>query len=82
MTASLADTAARMGRPPLSKKSVTQPTMVRLTTEVRARIVDLVGATGMAAFIREAIEEKLAATEAQPPRKPSSARERTKPKPD
>lgn len=70
------------GRPPLSQKSATQPTMVRLTTEVRARIVGLVGATGMAAFIREAIEEKLAATESQPSRKPSSARERTKPKPD
>jgi predicted DNA-binding protein len=50
--------------------------MVRLTAEVRARIVGLVGATGMAAFIREAIEEKLAATEAQPPRKPLT------PKPD
>ena len=82
MTAPLADTAARMGRPPLSQKSVTQPTMVRLTTEVRKRIVELVGATGMAAFIREAIEEKLAASEALPPRQPSSARERTKPKPD
>lgn len=81
MTAPLADTAARMGRPPLSQKSETRPTMVRLTTEVRKRIVELVGATGMAAFIREAIEEKLAAAEGAP-RKPSSARERTKPKPD
>lgn len=81
MTASLADTAARMGRPPLSQKSETRPTMVRLTDEVRKRIVGLVGATGMAAFIREAVEEKLAATEAQTPRKPSSAPKRTKPNP-
>jgi hypothetical protein len=81
MTAPLADTAARMGRPPLSQKSETRPTMVRLTAHVRERIVGLVGATGMAAFIREAIEEKLAAAEGAP-RQPSSARERTKPKPD
>lgn len=44
--------------------------MVRLTAHVRERIASLVGATGMAAFIREAVEEKLAAAEAQPPRKP------------
>lgn len=48
-------TAGRMGRPPMNVK----PTMVRLTEDVRARIVTLVGANRMAAFIREAIEAEL-----------------------
>lgn len=68
----------RMGRPALNLEE----TKVRLNAGMKDRIVALVGEQRMAAFIREAIEEKLAATEAQPPRKPSSARERTKPKPD
>jgi Arc/MetJ-type ribon-helix-helix transcriptional regulator len=70
--------SATMGRPALHMT----PTQVRLPKVVRDRITDLVGKKGMAAFIREAIEEKLAATEARPSRKPSSARERNKPKPD
>lgn len=77
MTASVAATSSRMGRPPLSQKSVTQPTMVRLTVDVRERIVALVGATGMAAFIREAVEEKLAASDPDPRKAPSA-----RPKPD
>lgn len=59
MTASVAATPSRMGRPPLSQKSVTQPTMVRLTVDVRERIVALVGDKGMAEFIRSAIEAEL-----------------------
>lgn len=51
----IAVTARRMGRPPLNVK----PTMVRLTEEVRRRIEACVGPNRMAAFIREAIEEKL-----------------------
>lgn len=67
-----------VGRPALNLEE----TKVRLNAGQKDRIIALVGEQRMAAFIREAIEEKLAATEAQPPRKPSSARERTKPKPD
>lgn len=59
MTASVAATPSRMGRPPLSQKSVTQPTMVRLTVDVRERIIALVGTKGMAEFIRSAIEAEL-----------------------
>ncbi len=44
-----------MGRPPMNVK----PTMVRLTEDVRSRIVALVGANRMAGFIREAIEAEL-----------------------
>ncbi len=49
------DIPRRMGRPPLGNK----PTLVRLSEEVRERIRDLVGDSGMAAFIREAIEREL-----------------------
>jgi predicted DNA-binding protein len=48
-----------MGRPPLSKQSETKLTGVRLTEDIRRRIAALVGENRMAAFIREAIEEKL-----------------------
>lgn len=51
--------APRMGRPPLNKDSKTTLTGVRLTDEVRARIIKLVGENKMAAFIREAIENEL-----------------------
>ncbi|MDH2311404.1 GIY-YIG nuclease family protein [Methylobacterium brachiatum] len=53
------------GRPPLDMSS----TQIRIPKTVRDRIADLVGSKGMASFIREAIEEKLAAAEAQLPRK-------------
>ena len=56
-----------MGRPPLGVK----PTMVRLTEDVRRRIVALVGENRMAAFIREAVDAELARRE-KPSRKPSS----------
>lgn len=59
MSKPLMVTASRMGRPPLSQKSVTQPTMVRLTEDARNRIAALVGKDRMAAFIREAIENEL-----------------------
>ena len=45
----------RMGRPALGNK----PTLVRLSEEVRERIRALVGDSGMAGFIREAIEREL-----------------------
>lgn len=53
-----------MGRPPLNVKS----TNVRISEEAMRRIEALVGARGMAAFIREAIEEKLARDEAGKPK--------------
>lgn len=51
----------RMGRPPLGIK----PTQVRLSEEVRERIRELVGDSGMAQFIREAIERELKRREKQ-----------------
>ena len=61
-----------MGRPPLGVK----PTVVRLTEEVRQRITALVGTSGMARFIREAVDAELARREAassKPCRKSKSA---------
>lgn len=49
------DTSRRMGRPPLGVKE----TKVRLTDEQRDRIRELVGDTGMAQFIRDAVEREL-----------------------
>lgn len=51
----VSDTPRSMGRPALGIK----PTQVRLSEEDRERIRDLVGGSGMAAFIREAVAEKL-----------------------
>lgn len=48
-------TQARMGRPPLH----VEETKVRLTKGAKARIVALVGAQRMAAFIREAVDAEL-----------------------
>lgn len=53
------DTARRMGRPPLSLGSRTITTAVRLTADVMRRIESVAGPNRMAAFIREAVEEKL-----------------------
>lgn len=55
----------RMGRKPLSDDSGTIFTGVRMTEEVKNRIVALVGKTGMAKFIREAIERELERREAE-----------------
>jgi predicted DNA-binding protein len=44
-----------MGRPPMQVK----PTVVRLPEDVRERIRVLVGDSGMAQFIREAVEREL-----------------------
>ena len=46
----------RMGRPPLNLDLV----QVRLSPDVKARIDAKVGKYGRAAYIREAVEEKLA----------------------
>lgn len=54
-----------MGRPPLSSKAETRMTSVRLTEDVRDRIVALVGPNRMAVFIREAVEAELERREAQ-----------------
>lgn len=51
----ISDIPRRMGRPALGIK----PTLVRLSDEVRERIRALVGDSGMAAFIREAVEREL-----------------------
>ena len=53
-----------MGRPPLGNK----PTNVRLPEEMKARVVALVGTYGLAKFIRQAVEEKLARDERQRPK--------------
>lgn len=44
-----------MGRPPMQVKA----TVVRLPDDTRERIRKLVGDTGMAQFIREAVEREL-----------------------
>lgn len=44
-----------MGRPPMQVKA----TVVRLPEEIRERIRLLVGDSGMAQFIREAVEREL-----------------------
>ncbi len=56
-----------MGRPSLGVK----PTQVRLSEDDRERIRELVGDTGMASFIREAIAEKLRREERKKARKRS-----------
>ncbi|MFV0293083.1 MAG: hypothetical protein ACK5II_07665 [Paracoccus sp. (in: a-proteobacteria)] len=48
-----------MGRPPLKDKVATHATQVRLPLDVRDRIEAVAGKNHMAAFIREAIDEKL-----------------------
>ena len=57
----------RMGRPPLKQTSVTKPTMVRLTEDVRGRIEAVAGPNRMAEFIREAIEAELKRQESKEP---------------
>jgi hypothetical protein len=57
----ISDIPRRMGRPSLGIK----PTLVRLSDEVRERIRSLVGDSGMAAFIREAVERELKRREGQ-----------------
>lgn len=51
----ISDSAARMGRPPLDVK----PILVRLPSDVPARIDALVGKNNRAKFIREAVENEL-----------------------
>lgn len=58
-----------MGRPPLKLKDPTVKTTIRLPTSLLTRLNDVAGEGGSAAFIREAIEEKLAASQPAP-RKP------------
>ena len=53
-----------MGRPALNMEA----TMVRLPATLRERIKALAGTYGMAKWIRDAIEEKLARDEASPAR--------------
>lgn len=68
-------TKPRMGRPPLNRKSVTKPTLVRLTEDVAARIDALAGPNKRAEFIREAIDKELARRlKASPPNPPSKAK--------
>lgn len=56
----MADSAARMGRPPLGLEKTT----LRLPPALLARIDVLLGPNRRSQFIREAIEEKLARDEA------------------
>lgn len=55
MQAETPATPRRMGRKPLNMK----PTPVRLSADALARIDELVGTYGRAAFIREAVEREL-----------------------
>ena len=57
----------RMGRPPLN----VEETKVRLNAGSKQRIATLVGENRMAAFIREAVEEKLRREEKRKPGKAS-----------
>ncbi len=52
-----------MGRPPLSSASKTTTTAVRLPDDLKRRVEAIAGPNRMAAFIREAVEEKLARDE-------------------
>lgn len=63
-----------MGRPPLGVK----PTVVRLTDAVRQRITALVGSSGMAGFIREAVEAELARREKPARTAPASPKAKTR----
>lgn len=55
----VSESGSRMGRKPINAKA----TQVRLSPDARARIEAIVGPRGMARFIREAAEEKLARLE-------------------
>ncbi|MBN8848183.1 MULTISPECIES: hypothetical protein [unclassified Sphingomonas] len=55
----VADNPARMGRPPLGVRPLT----VRLSAEQIARIEAVAGPNKTAAFIRDAVTEKLARAE-------------------
>lgn len=59
-----------MGRPPLKLKDPTVKTTIRLPTSLHERMEKVAGEGKVAAFIREAVEEKLATAEASTPRKP------------
>ena len=58
-------TERRMGRPPLN----VEETKVRLAAGSKQRIAALVGENRMAAFIREAVEDKLRTEEKRQSRK-------------
>lgn len=81
----MADTPRRMGRPPLSRESITKVTQVRLTADVMRRIDAIAGPNRMASFIRDAVmralEEAESATEPMAEQAPVSAgRSRAKPR--
>lgn len=67
----IADTAPRMGRPPLKANVETKPTMVRLTEDTRQRIEAVAGKNRMAVFIREAVENELDRREAETNKDPA-----------
>lgn len=68
-------TKPRMGRPPLNRKSMTKPTLVRLTEDVADRIDALAGPNKRAEFIREAIDRELARRlKSNPPTLPGRAK--------
>lgn len=67
----VSDTGAGVGRPPIKRNVATKPLLVRMDEGMHARVETQVGKKRMAAFVREAIEEKLAREEQPPSRKPS-----------
>ena len=67
----ISDSGTPVGRPPIKRNVATKPILVRMDEHMHARIEERVGKKRMAAFIREAVEEKLAATEGLTSRKPN-----------
>lgn len=59
----LPHTARRMGRPPLKLDDETIKTTLRFPRTLLSRVAALVGENGVAAFVRRAVEEKLARDE-------------------
>jgi hypothetical protein len=61
----ISDSPRRMGRPRLDKANEAVMVPVRFTPATLARILKAAGANRRAEFIREAVEEKLTAVEAE-----------------
>lgn len=72
----MTDTGRRMGRPPLNIGSKTITTAIRLTDDVMRRIETVAGPNKMAAFIRDAIDEKLAREPAPSPAPSHNAKQK------
>lgn len=56
---SISDRSQPVGRPPIKRDVKTKPLLVRMSEDVHERIEKRVGKKRMAAFVRDAIVEKL-----------------------